>query len=254
MVFQSGDVPEHVTLDIVHLAPLAARRWHAAARALLAARPPGLRGGVVVRCNRGTRGSGLPLLVPGGRGVVLGWDDPAAAAEAWQRHGAGLAVAPERRFSADAEVRRVREQDWHGWRPVAAGAPARDDEPAIALVHALLRPSAVVPFSQANRRAVAHARDREALVATTALMRGSLLEATSLSCWSTAGAMREYAYRPGGHADAMRGSQANTWHRRRCFVHLRPVAASGGLPGGPAEAYPGLPAVPRTSRRQGATA
>jgi hypothetical protein len=59
----------------------------------------------------------------------------------------------------------------------------------------------------------------------------SPLNTTSCSCWRTYEDARDYAYRPGGHLDAMRRDRARGHHRTQYFLRLRPLAERGSLGG-----------------------
>jgi hypothetical protein len=105
-----------------------------------------------------------------------------------------LAADAKEHWHVEAEVVRAAfSDDWKGWTPDTAGArPLDPGEPALILISGEL-----------------HARYVP----------------------GTYEAARDYAYRPGGHLDAMQRDRARGHHRTQYFLRLRPLAERASLGG-----------------------
>ena len=74
-------------------------------------------------------------------------------------------------------------------------------------------------------------------------------EHTSISLWKTYDLARDFAYKPGGHANGMKHSLQHKTHRVGVFIQVRPLACSGVL-GIDEEPFPDLPDANRPGLAQ----
>jgi hypothetical protein len=65
-----------------------------------------------------------------------------------------------------------------------------------------------------------------------------------MSLWKTYALAQDFAYKPGGHAMAMKHALKSKTHRVGVFLQARPLAATGAL-GINEPPFPGLPAAAR---------
>lgn len=148
--------------------------------------------------------------------------DPRAAAFV---AGRGLRLEPVRASGA-----------WSGLPElVAEERPVRDDEPVAVLTYGRLKPHRAPAFLRTSARAEAEVVRDPALVFGTGLARPPRLVST-FSLWRDAGAMREFAYRGAGHADALRAVSRRDFHSESIFIRFRPYGAVGDWDAGPATA------------------
>ena len=120
---------------------------------------------------------------------------------------------------------------WRGWVPDVAGARAlEDDEPALILISGELHARYVPAFAKDAAGAVGHAFGHPGYLGGLTIA-SSPLNTTSCSCWRTYRDARDYAYRPGGHADALKRDRARGHHRTEYFLRLRPLLERGTLAG-----------------------
>lgn len=242
--------PDFMTIDVFEHSIPAHPRWWLRLRGQLRAGLPGLRGGTINYANRATHHLFKPGLVPGTSALVAAWETPDAAERAF----AGplrwvLDTAPG--YSLDGEVARVRvdsesERDhWHGWRPNVENArPLTDDEPMVAVVHGILKRGSLLEFARNNIHAASRAAHHPGHRGSVDLSSNLPYEHTSVSLWKTYGLAQDFAYKPGGHAQAMKHSLTHRTHRVGVFVQVRPLASSGRL-GLDSPAYPHLPPTSR---------
>ncbi|HET7455513.1 MAG TPA: hypothetical protein VFJ76_08335 [Solirubrobacterales bacterium] len=109
--------------------------------------------------------------------------------------------------------------------------PVDDEEPVAVLTLGRLMPWRARPFLQAAAPAEADALAEPGLLASTGFGRLPNLVST-FSLWSTAAAMRDYAYRKGGsHRAAVAGDRERAFHRHSAFIRFRPYATRGAWAG-----------------------
>jgi hypothetical protein len=102
-----------------------------------------------------------------------------------------------------------------------------EDEPVAVLTLGRLMPWRVRPFLRASGPAEADAVAEPGLLASTGFGRLPNLVST-FSVWSTAAAMRDYAYRQGGsHRAAVAVDRERAFHRHSAFIRFRPYAGRG---------------------------
>ena len=172
-----------------------------------------------------------PAPTPRRIAILAAWDDPTPLAE--------LADGAREHWHVEAEVVRAAfSTGWKGWVPDTSDArPLEPEEPALILISGELHVRYVPAFFHDAAGAVAHAFDHPGYLGGLAIT-SSPLNTTSCSCWRTYADAREYAYRPGGHLDAMRRDRARGHHRTEYFLRLRPLAERGTLRG--RELYVGI--------------
>ncbi|MGU3292695.1 hypothetical protein [Williamsia sp. M5A3_1d] len=243
------DTADFVTIDVFDRPSGGPWMWSRRVKKALRQPIPGLRSATVNHSNHATHSLSLRSFVPPGRALVAAWDSPESAAAAF-RGPLAVAVRGGGGFHLDGEVARVsREHDgdnWHGWDPCDEGSETmRLDEPMVVVVHGVLRPRHLLGFVRNNvhaaSRAAFHPGHRGSVDVSSALP----FEHTSISMWKTVKLARDYAYAPGGHANAMKHARTADTHRTGCYLQIRPVASSGTL--GLAEpVFPDLPAAQRS--------
>jgi hypothetical protein len=105
--------------------------------------------------------------------------------------------------------------------------PVDDEEPVVVLTLGRLMPWRLRPFLRASAPAEADVLAEPGLLASTGFARLPNLVST-FSIWSTAAAMRDYAYRQGGsHRSAVASDRAQPFHRHSAFIRFRPYASRG---------------------------
>lgn len=209
-------------------------RWRRNLRRAVEAGIEGLRGASVNYSNNGTHAV-PPALAPGGCALVAAWDSPEAA-EAAYRGPLRSAIEGPGRFSMDAELVRVRidsesdRDDWHGWTPRADGAdPLTPDEPMVAIVHGILRRGELFDFVRNNVHAASRAAHHPGHRGSIDISSQLPMEHTSISLWKTYALAQDFAYKPGGHASAMKHALKQKTHRTGVFLQARPLASTGTL-------------------------
>lgn len=241
--------PDFVTVDAFPR-PMGGRlRWRRDLRRVLDAGVAGLRGSTVNYSNNGTHQM-VPGLVPGGCALVAAWES-AEAAEAAFAGPLRRTIDGPGRFSLDGEIVRVRidsesELDnWHGWEPRSEGAaPLVEDEPMVAIVHGILRRGDLIDFVRNNAHAASRAAHHPGHRGSIDISSQLPYEHTSISLWKTYALAQDFAYKPGGHASALKHAIKAKTHRVGVFLQVRPLAATGAL-GIDKPPFPHLPAANR---------
>ncbi|MFW6867063.1 hypothetical protein ACOACQ_06725 [Nocardioides sp. CPCC 206347] len=241
--------PDFVTVDAFPR-PVGGRiRWRRDLRRILDAGVDGLRGSTVNYSNNGTHRV-VPGLVPGGCALVAAWESAEAAEAAFAGPLRRTLDGPGR-FSLDGEIVRVRidseseRNDWHGWEPRTEGAaPLTDDEPMVAIVHGILRRGDLIEFVRNNAHAASRAAHHPGHRGSIDISSQLPYEHTSISLWKTYALAQDFAYKPGGHASALKHAIKAKTHRVGVFLQARPLAATGSL-GIDRPPFPQLPAANR---------
>lgn len=243
---------DFLTIDAFGRPPGGRVRWRRRLRRTLDSGVPGLRAATVNYANNATH-TVLPGLLPGGSALVAAWDSPEAA-EAAYRGPLRTAIDGAGRFSLDGEIVRVRvdsESDtdsWHGWRPRSEGAePLTKDEPMVAIVHGILRRGSLLEFVRNNLDAASRAAHHPGHRGSIDISSQLPFEHTSISLWKTYALAQDFAYKPGGHAHAMKHAITQKTHRVGVFLQVRPLAATGSL-GIDDPPFPDLPQAARGGR------
>ena len=169
-------------------------------------------------------GTRLPAPSFGTVALLAAWDDDDAL-EAFGSH----PVA--RQLAGGWQVRMAPLRVSGSW-PGLDGLPDRqlpvdDAEPVVVLTLGRLMPWRLRPFLRASAPAEADVIAEPGLLASTGFARLPNLVSTC-SVWSTAAAMRGYAYRQGGsHRSAVASDRAQPFHRHSAFIRFRPYASRG---------------------------
>jgi hypothetical protein len=219
-------MPDRVTLDVIDRPAGGVLRALRNVRQLRDAPVPGMRA-VFALGTAHFAARVRPAPTPRRIAVLAGWDGDVDAD--WAE---SLGAGAREHWHVEAEVVRAAFSDsWRGWIPDADGArPLDQAEPALILISGELHARYVPAFAHDAAGAVAHAFASPGYLGGLAIA-SSPLNTTSCSCWRTYREAREYAFRPGGHLDAVRRDRARGHHRTEYFLRLRPLAVSGTLDG-----------------------
>ncbi len=241
--------PDFLTVDAFYRPPGGRIRWRKNLKGIVQHGIPGLRGASVNHSNNGTH-TLPPGIVPGGCAFVAGWES-AEAAEAAFAGPLRAAIDGAGRFSMDAQIVRVKfgseseRKDWYGWEPRAEGAePLTNDEPMVAIVHGILRRGELIHFVRNNAHAASRAAHHPGHRGSIDISSQLPFEHTSISLWKTYALAQDFAYKPGGHASALKHALKKNTHRVGVFLQARPLASTGVL-GLESPPFPQLPPANR---------
>ncbi len=240
----ANDSADVITIDVYTHTLRQARARRRRILGALARPVPGLRAFSVNYANTGTF-TVVPKQV--GTCLVMAWDSLEAAEAAWS--GSLSADLGSGDYRLDGEVARARtehpEDTWHGWRPSDAGAtPIARDEPLVVMVHGVVHPRHLTTFLRDNVHAASRAAHHPGHRGSIDIHAKPPFENTSVSIWSSLAQAHDYAYKPGGHAPAVKRARALETHRTGVYLQVRPLASSGSL--GVTDAA--LPELPSTKR------
>ncbi len=196
-------------------------------------RPPGCQGFVPCATTH-FNPTIVPRPTPRRVGLVSAWADHDAVDRAIADGPvAELARGAREHWQVRCELVRVSEapDPWSGWLPEPSGAPPlEDDEPLLVLISGELRVGAIPAFARYSARAYTHATAHRGYLGGLGLV-SSPLNTTSCSAWRSSADSRDFAFRPGGHADALRDDREHRNHPTERFLRLRPLATQGTLCG-----------------------
>jgi hypothetical protein len=215
-------MPDRVTLDVIDRPAGGVRRALREIRATRRDPLPGLRA-VFALGTADFVPRPLPAPTPRRIAVLAAWDG--AARDVFTRDA-------REHWHVEAEVVRAAfSAAWKTWAPDTTDArPLDADEPALILISGELHARYLPAFARDAAGAIAHAFASAGYLGGLAIQ-SSPLNTTSCSCWRTYEDAQAYAYRPGGHLDAMRRDRARGHHRTEYFLRLRPLAERGTLNG-----------------------
>jgi hypothetical protein len=224
-------MPDRVTLDVVDRPAGGVLR---ALRRVSAARrgdTPGMRALLALgTANFAARARPSPT--PRRIAVLAAWADDDDVDALWATALGDLCGGAREHWHVQAEVVRAAfSEGWKRWTPdVTDARPLDPAEPALVLISGELRARYVPAFAKDAAGAVAHAFTHPGYLGGLAI-NSSPLNTTSCSCWRTYQDARDYAFRPGGHVDAVRRDRARGHHRTEYFLRLRPLVERGSLAG-----------------------
>jgi hypothetical protein len=164
--------------------------------------------------------------------VLAAWDGGGDVETSWGGVLGELCTCAREHWHVEAElVRAAFSETWKGWAPdVTDARPLDPGEPALILISGELRARFAAAFAKDAARAVAHAFGQPGFLGGLGI-NSSPLNTTSCSCWRTYQDARHYAFKPGGHLDAMQRDRARGHHKTEYFLRLRPLAERGSLAG-----------------------
>jgi hypothetical protein len=171
----------------------------------------------------------LPRPNPGRVGLIAAWEDDAALDGFLADH------ALARRLATGWHVRLQPLRAFGSWAGMpdlpSRELPVADEEPVVVLTLGRLRLSRAWPFLRSAAAAERSAVADGAMVAATGLARPPHLVST-FSVWSSAAAMRDYAFgESGAHQAAVRADRRRSFHHESAFVRFRPYASTGSWDG-----------------------
>lgn len=222
---------DQLTLDVIDRPAAGALRTMLRLRALRRDRPAGLR--ALVPLGTGHFVTRMrPSPTPRRIAVLAAWEDDDAVEDRWRQVLSGLATGAREHWHVRGEMARASfTEPWKGWMPDTAEAePLADDEPALVLISGDLRVRGIREFTQDIPKTVAHAFEHPGYLGGLGLF-SSWRNTTSCSTWRTYADTRDYAFRQGRHAAAMRRDRAHQNHRTEWFSRIRPLAERGTLNG-----------------------
>ena len=224
-------MPDRMTLDVVDRPAGGVLRSLRRVSAIRDASPPGMRALLALgTANFAARARPAPT--PRRIAVLAAWEDRDDVDVQWAAALGDLCRGTREHWHVEAEaVRAAFSEGWKGWTPDVTDARPLDlAEPALVLISGELRARYVPAFTKDAAGAVAHAFAQPGYLGGLAI-NSSPLNTTSCSCWRTYQDARDYAFKPGGHLDAVRRDRARGHHRTEYFLRLRPLAERGSLAG-----------------------
>jgi hypothetical protein len=224
-------MPDRVTLDVIDRPVGGIHRTLRRLKTIRAGGPPGLRALLALGTAHFVPRP-CPALTPRRIAVLGAWEDGDELDAGWTEALADLWTGAREHWHVDAEVVRAAcSGPWKSWMPDVRGArPLDPTEPALILISGELRARYVPAFMKDAAGAVAHAFAQPGYLGGLAI-NSSPLNTTSCSCWRTYQDARDYAFKPGGHARAVRRDRARGHHKTEYFLRLRPLAERGSLAG-----------------------
>jgi hypothetical protein len=222
---------DRVTLDVVDRPIGGVLRSLRRLSAIRGATPPGVR--ALLALGTATFAPRVrPAPTPRRIAVLAGWEDGDDLDARWVAALGDLCSGAREHWHVEAEVVRAAfSGSWKGWTPDDTDARAlAPTEPALILISGNLRARYVPAFAKDAAGAVAQAFAQPGYLGGLAI-NSSPLNTTSCSCWRTYREARDYAFKPGGHLDAVRRDRARGHHKTEYFLRLRPLLERGSLAG-----------------------
>jgi hypothetical protein len=224
-------MPDRVTLDVIDRPVGGLRRALRQVRTTRTLSPPGMRALLALGTAHFVPRP-RPSPTPRRIAVLTAWEDGDEIDARWTDALGDLCAGGKEHWHVEAEVVRAAfSAPWKGWTPdVTDARPLDAAEPALILISGELRARYVPAFFKDGAGAVAHAFAQPGYLGGLAIT-SSPLNTTSCSCWRTYQDARDYAFRPGGHTDAVRRDRARGHHKTEYFLRLRPLVERGSLVG-----------------------
>lgn len=163
--------------------------------------------------------------------VLATWADPAAAADFEHSRFIGRwDDAATERWSAQLVPNSARGR-WSRREPF--GRPERHelDGPVIALTRARLHPLRARRFRQAVGPVARQLSGRDGLVFGLGIGEWPVGLQGTFSMWSTASALRDFAYGPGAHREVVRRTPGERWFSEELFARFSILRCSGSVDG-----------------------
>jgi hypothetical protein len=224
-------MPDRVTMDVIDRPASGLRSALQQIRATRTASPAGLRALLVLGTARFVprmRVSPTPRRLA----LLAAWEDREDVDARWTGVFGDLCSGPREHWHVEAEVVRAAfSVPWKGWMPDVADARPLDlSEPALIVISGDLRARYAPAFYWDGGVAIRHAFAQPGYLGGLYVV-SSPLNTTSCSCWRTYQDARDFAFKPGGHVDAMRRDRAGAHHQTDYFLRLRPLVERGSLAG-----------------------
>lgn len=224
-------MPDRLTLDVIDRPAGGIRDALKHIRTTRAKNPPGLRALLALGTAHFVPRP-FPAATPRRIAFLAAWEDCDDVDVRWMDAFRHACAGAHEHWHVEAEVVRAAFSDpWKGWTPDVTSSRDLDAaEPALILISGDLRARYVPAFFKDGAGAVAHAFAQSGYLGGLAIT-SSPLNTTSCSCWRTYQDARDYAFKAGGHADAMRRDRARGHHKTEHFLRLRPLVERGSLAG-----------------------
>ncbi len=223
-------MPDRVTIDLIDRPACGVWRVIHQSRAIRTASPEGMRALLVLGTARfGPRVRVSPTLRR--LALLAVWDRENVDAR-WTGAFGDLCSGAREHWHVEAEVVRAAfSAPWRGWMPDVGDARPLDlAEPALIVISGDLRARYLPAFYWDGGAAIRHAFAQPGYLGGLYLV-SSPLNTTSCTCWRTYREARDFAFKPGGHFDAMRRDRAGGHHQTDYFLRLRPLVERGSLAG-----------------------
>ena len=224
-------MPDQLTLDVIDRPSAGVLGSFRGLGALHRATPPGMR--ALIRLGT-ARFVPRPFPAPTFRRIAIlaAWDDGEPVEERWSESLGRFSAGAREHWHLRGEVARAAfTEPWARWQPSVEDArPLDDAEPALIVIAGDLHARHVPAFMRDAQHAVAHAFAQPGYLGGLAINSGPL-NTTSCSAWRTYADAKTYAYKPGGHAEAMLRDRADERHRTEWFLRIRPLEERGTLNG-----------------------
>lgn len=160
------------------------------------------------------------------------------SADDWERFRTGSRVMQQYRDRAEEMYSLLLQPvSAHGaWDGEALFSAARgqltDEEPAVVLTRAAIRPSRALRFWSLVPPVDDTLRDNPDLLLTFGAGEVPWLRQMTLSVWRSQAAMRSWAYGSPSHREAVRRTRAERWYSEELFARFRLAGSEGRIRGG----------------------
>jgi hypothetical protein len=223
---------DHLTLDVIDRPHGGLLKTARHLREVRRAGAPGMRALLVLGTNNFVTRRPLLAATPRRIATLAVWEDADTAAAGWETTIGPVVASSREHWHVLGELARASfSGPWKGWDPdVVEARKLGDDEPALVLIAGDLRARYVRAFLRDAMKAVAHAYTQPGYLGGLGVA-SSPLNTTSVSAWRSYADAKEYAFKPGAHATAMKRDRENEHHSTEWFMRVRPIAERGTLNG-----------------------
>jgi len=122
---------------------------------------------------------------------------------------------------------------WSGREPFGSPGAGRYDGPVAALTRARIRPRRLATFWTSVPAVAADLAGREGLLLRTGVGEFPVAFQGTFSVWSSASALRAFAYDGAAHAAAIGRTAAERWYAEELFARFAVLGADGTIEGTP---------------------
>lgn len=120
---------------------------------------------------------------------------------------------------------------WSGREPFTPTPDPPDGGPVVVLTRARIRPSRVVRFWRAIPAPAGALRARQDVVFALGIGEAPVGWQGTISAWSSAHALADYAYRDPAHREVIARTRAENWYAEELFARFAVLASEGSLDG-----------------------